>query len=156
METLLGALAFTAFILAQVAAVVAVHAERRHAVAELVGDQAARPRERRAVLDGRRRADDALQAVARGVPAGPGVGLREPGRAIARLGYVPNPAARSLVTRRSESVGVVITEPTSRLFNEPFFPRLLRGISGELAARQPQLAWAPRLDLSTRSSLLSV
>jgi DNA-binding LacI/PurR family transcriptional regulator len=60
-------------------------------------------------------------------------------RAIARLGYVPNPAARSLVTRRSESVGVVITEPTSRLFNEPFFPRLLRGISGELAARQLQL-----------------
>lgn len=60
-------------------------------------------------------------------------------RAIARLGYVPNPAARSLVTRRSDSVGVVITEPTSRLFNEPFFPRLLRGISGELAARQLQL-----------------
>ena len=46
-------------------------------------------------------------------------------RAIARLGYVPNPAARSLVTRRSDSVGVVITEPTSRLFDEPFFPRLL-------------------------------
>jgi DNA-binding LacI/PurR family transcriptional regulator len=64
---------------------------------------------------------------------------RAVGRAISRLGYIPNPAARSLVTRRSESVGVVITEPTSRLFNEPFFPRLLRGISGELAARQLQL-----------------
>jgi DNA-binding LacI/PurR family transcriptional regulator len=60
-------------------------------------------------------------------------------RAIARLGYVPNPAARSLVTRRSDSVGVVITEPTNRLFNDPFFPRLLRGISSELAARQLQL-----------------
>jgi DNA-binding LacI/PurR family transcriptional regulator len=60
-------------------------------------------------------------------------------RAVARLGYVPNQAARSLVTRRSDSVGLVITEPTSRLFDDPFFPRLLRGISAELAARNLQL-----------------
>lgn len=59
--------------------------------------------------------------------------------AIDRLGYVPNRAARSLVTRRSDSVGVVITEPSGRLFVDPFFPRLLRGISGELAARDLQL-----------------
>ena len=32
--------------------------------------------------------------------------------AIDRLGYVPNRAARSLVTRRSDSIAVVITEPT--------------------------------------------
>ena len=60
---------------------------------------------------------------------------REVERVVARLGYVPNPAARSLVTRRSDSVGVVITEPASRLFNDPFFPRLLRGISAELSVR---------------------
>jgi len=60
-------------------------------------------------------------------------------REVARLGYVPNRAARSLVTRRSDSVGVVITEPTTRLFVDPFFPRLLRGISGELGARDLQL-----------------
>lgn len=60
-------------------------------------------------------------------------------RAVDRLGYVPNLAARSLVTRRSDSIGVVITEPTSRLFNDPFFPRLLRGISAELATRKLQL-----------------
>jgi DNA-binding LacI/PurR family transcriptional regulator len=59
--------------------------------------------------------------------------------AVAQLGYVPNRAARTLVTRRSDSVGVVITEPTSRLFIDPFFPRLLRGISAELAARELQL-----------------
>lgn len=59
--------------------------------------------------------------------------------AIDRLGYVPNRAARSLVTRRSDSIGVVITEPTGRLFSDPFFPRLLRGISSELAARDRQL-----------------
>ncbi|MFL5674792.1 MAG: LacI family DNA-binding transcriptional regulator [Chloroflexota bacterium] len=59
--------------------------------------------------------------------------------AIDRLGYVPNRAARSLVTRRSDSIAVVITEPTARLFSDPFFPRLLRGVSQELAARDRQL-----------------
>ncbi|HET7168457.1 MAG TPA: LacI family DNA-binding transcriptional regulator [Candidatus Limnocylindrales bacterium] len=60
-------------------------------------------------------------------------------RAIDRLGYVPNRAARSLVTRRSDSIAVVITEPASRLFNDPFFPRLIRGVSTALAARDLQL-----------------
>lgn len=59
--------------------------------------------------------------------------------AIAALGYVPNRAARSLVTRRSGSIAVVITEPTGRLFSDPFFPRLLRGISAALSAKDLQL-----------------
>jgi DNA-binding LacI/PurR family transcriptional regulator len=59
--------------------------------------------------------------------------------AIEQLGYVPNRAARALVTRRSESVGLVITEPTGRLFSDPFFARVLRGISVELTARDLQL-----------------
>ena len=54
-------------------------------------------------------------------------------KAIRRLGYVPNRAARSLVTRRTESVGLVIPEPTTRLFGDPFFPRLIRGINAVLA-----------------------
>ena len=52
------------------------------------------------------------------------------------LGYVPNRAARSLVTRRSGSVAVVIGEPTGRLFSDPFFPRLLRG--DQRGARGPR------------------
>jgi DNA-binding LacI/PurR family transcriptional regulator len=59
--------------------------------------------------------------------------------AVVELGYVPNRAARSLVTRRSGSIGVVIAEPTGRLFTDPFFPRLLRGISASLSARDLQL-----------------
>jgi DNA-binding LacI/PurR family transcriptional regulator len=58
---------------------------------------------------------------------------------ISALGYVPNRAARSLVTKRSGSIGVVITEPSGRLFSDPFFPRLLRGISTALSARDLQL-----------------
>ena len=49
------------------------------------------------------------------------------------LGYTPNRAARSLVTRRSDSIAVVIPEPTTQLFGDPFFPRVLRGISDALA-----------------------
>jgi DNA-binding LacI/PurR family transcriptional regulator len=60
-------------------------------------------------------------------------------RAVAELGYVPNRAARSLVTRRNDSVGVVIAEPTGRIFSDPFFVEVLRGISAGLAARQMQL-----------------
>ena len=59
--------------------------------------------------------------------------------AVQQLGYVPNRAARSLVTRRSDSVAVVITEPTGRLFGDPFFPRLLRGISELLSDEALQL-----------------
>ena len=59
--------------------------------------------------------------------------------AVRELGYVPNPAARSLVTRRSDSVAVVIPEPTTQLFGDPFFPRVLRGISDTLSEQQLQL-----------------
>lgn len=54
-------------------------------------------------------------------------------RAIRRLGYTPNRAARSLVTRRTDSVALVIPEPTTKLFGDPFFPRLIRGINSVLA-----------------------
>ena len=60
-------------------------------------------------------------------------------RAAGELGYVPNWAARSLVTGRSDSVGVVIPEPTGRLFADPFFPRLVRGIGEVLTAHRLQL-----------------
>ena len=59
--------------------------------------------------------------------------------AIERLGYTPNRAARSLVTKRSDSVAVVIAQPTGQVFADPFFPRLLRGISSALTASDRQL-----------------
>jgi len=80
--------------------------------------------------------------VSRVVNGNPKVGIetkREVERAIARLGYVPNPAARSLVTRRSQSIGLVIGEPAGRVFEDPFFPRLLRGIGAALSSRDLQL-----------------
>ncbi|WP_432141807.1 LacI family DNA-binding transcriptional regulator [Streptomyces sp. bgisy084] len=60
-------------------------------------------------------------------------------QAVTELGYVPNSAARSLVTRRTGAVAVVIAEPETRVFSDPFFGRQLRGISRELAAADTQL-----------------
>jgi DNA-binding LacI/PurR family transcriptional regulator len=60
-------------------------------------------------------------------------------RAATRLGYVPNRAARSLVTRRSDSIGLVIPEPTGQFFGDPFFPRLVRGVTEGLAEPGVQL-----------------
>ncbi|MDI3406650.1 LacI family DNA-binding transcriptional regulator [Streptomyces cavernicola] len=60
-------------------------------------------------------------------------------RAVDELGYVPNQAARSLVTRRHDAVAVVIAEPETRVFTDPFFARQLRGISKELTALDSQL-----------------
>ncbi|WP_030745437.1 LacI family DNA-binding transcriptional regulator [Streptomyces sp. NRRL S-31] len=73
-----------------------------------------------------------------------GDGVREPlaervRRAVDELGYVPNQAARSLVTRRHDAVAVVIAEPESRVFADPFFALQLRGISKELTAHDNQL-----------------
>jgi DNA-binding LacI/PurR family transcriptional regulator len=64
---------------------------------------------------------------------------REMEKAIEFLGYVPNRAARSLVTRRSDSIGVIIPEPTARLFGDPFFLLFLNGIGSALAVRGLQL-----------------
>ena len=80
--------------------------------------------------------------VSRVVNGNPRVNLttrRQVERTIERLGFVPNSAARTLVTRRSDSIGVLIPEPTSRVFGDPFFAEVLRGISAGLTARQLHL-----------------
>ena len=80
--------------------------------------------------------------VSRVVRGGPGVRaeVREKVRhSVEELGYVPNNAARTLVTRRTGAVAVVIAEPESRVFADPFFAQQLRGISRELAEHDMQL-----------------
>ncbi|OKK17364.1 LacI family transcriptional regulator [Streptomyces sp. CB00455] len=59
--------------------------------------------------------------------------------AVRDLGYVPNPAARTLVTRRTGAVAVIIAEPEVRIFSDPFFSRQVRGIAKELTAHDTQL-----------------
>lgn len=73
-----------------------------------------------------------------------GAGVRPPlvekvRRAVDELGYVPNHAARTLVTRRNGAVAVIIAEPEFRIFSDPFFEQQVRGISRELTAHDAQL-----------------
>ncbi len=60
-------------------------------------------------------------------------------RAAAQLGYVPNHAGRALATGRSDTVALVVFEPTTLLFGDPFFPRLMRGLGDVLSNRGMQL-----------------
>lgn len=59
--------------------------------------------------------------------------------AIAELGYVPNRAARSLVTRRTDSVALVVPEGETRLFSEPYFSDIIRGVAAGIADTDMQL-----------------
>lgn len=53
--------------------------------------------------------------------------------AVADLGYRPNRAARSLVTRAPDSVALVVPESDDRVFSDPFFSRTLAGVTRALA-----------------------
>ncbi|MGW6710581.1 LacI family DNA-binding transcriptional regulator, partial [Streptomyces sp. NPDC054956] len=59
-------------------------------------------------------------------------------QAVAATGYVPNRAARSLVTRRSGSVALVVSgagADADRVFQDPFFGRVVSGVVRALRPR---------------------
>src|SRR5690554_5770520 len=60
-------------------------------------------------------------------------------KAIAELSYTPNRAARSLVTRRTDSIALVIPEPDERVLTDLFFSATLNGLSSALASSDLQL-----------------
>lgn len=55
-------------------------------------------------------------------------------KAVEDLDYVPNAAARSLMTRRTDTIALVAEESDDRVFGDPFFAQIVRGVSHELAA----------------------
>ena len=63
-------------------------------------------------------------------------------QAIDELGYVPNRAARALVTRRTDTVALVVSESELRVFDEPYFAGTIRGIGSALAETGLQLILA--------------
>jgi DNA-binding LacI/PurR family transcriptional regulator len=58
---------------------------------------------------------------------------------IARTGYRPNRAARSLVTRRTGSIGLIVCEPEGRVFSDPFFASIVRGVTDVVRERDIQV-----------------
>ncbi|WBB92927.1 LacI family DNA-binding transcriptional regulator [Verrucosispora sp. WMMC514] len=60
--------------------------------------------------------------------------------AVAELGYVPNLAARTLVTQRTDSIALVMPEEATRVFSDDqVFPGIIRGAAQELEAADKQL-----------------
>lgn len=84
------------------------------------------------VINGVRNVDPGIQEVVR--------------QAVERTGYAPNRAARSLVTRRTQTVALIVSGAgdtsdgeqsafTARVFADPFFGRVVAGVVGYLRPR---------------------
>lgn len=52
--------------------------------------------------------------------------------AIQRLNYVPNRAARSLASRQTHAIALIVPEDTTTFFGDPFFAAIVAGITGAL------------------------
>jgi DNA-binding LacI/PurR family transcriptional regulator len=59
--------------------------------------------------------------------------------AVAELGYVPNTAARALAANRTDAIALVVPEPETRFFSEPYFSDMLKGVGAELSETEMQL-----------------
>lgn len=59
--------------------------------------------------------------------------------AVIELGYTPNRAARTLVTRRTDSIAMVVPEPDERVLTDPYFAGTLQGIGLALSDTDLQL-----------------
>ncbi|MER5893494.1 LacI family DNA-binding transcriptional regulator [Streptomyces sp. NPDC001876] len=84
--------------------------------------------------------------------------------AVATTGYVPNRAARSLVTRRTDSIALVVSErerrPVSepfigRMFSDPYFGRVVSGLLEVLRPAGIQMVLMLADDEASRNQLLS-
>ena len=51
---------------------------------------------------------------------------------IARMNYVPNRAARSLASRQTQAIALLVPEETSRFFGDPYFAAVVEGITSRL------------------------
>lgn len=49
-------------------------------------------------------------------------------KAIKELGYIPNLMARSLVTRKTDLIAIVVPETSQKIFSDPFFASSVQGI----------------------------
>ena len=85
-------------------------------------------------------------------------------RAVAETDYVPNRAARSLVTRRTDSIALVVSEAEQRavadpflgrMFTDPFFGRVVTGVMEVIRPRGVQLVLMLVDDGPSRANLVS-
>lgn len=54
--------------------------------------------------------------------------------AIAELNYVPNRAARSLASRKTQAIALIVPESTAKVFADPFFASVVQGVATHLSS----------------------
>lgn len=74
-------------------------------------------------------------------------------KAVTSLGYSPNMLARSLATRRTNSIALVVSEHGSFVLGDPFFGRVLRGVYAGLVGSGLQLVLLMPQDEQDRGTL---
>ncbi|WP_250445947.1 LacI family DNA-binding transcriptional regulator [Actinotalea sp. C106] len=60
-------------------------------------------------------------------------------KAVARVGYVPNSAARNLATRRSQAIGFIVHEPHELFLEDPNIGAILLGANRVLSGSDHQM-----------------
>ena len=58
--------------------------------------------------------------------------VRVVNEAISKLNYVPNRAARSLASRTTNAIALVVPEDTTMFFGDPYFASIVQGITRRL------------------------
>lgn len=85
-------------------------------------------------------------------------------QAVAATSYVPNRAARSLVTRSTDSIALVVSEAehgrvtapfVGRIFTDPFFGRVVSGVMEAIRPQGVQMVLMLVDDQESRTKLLS-
>lgn len=84
------------------------------------------------IKDVAKKADVSPSTVSRVISDNPNISQATKDRVRAimnKLNYHPNAIARSLVTKQTNTIGLVMSRPTDRAFANPFFSEIIQGIS---------------------------
>jgi len=73
--------------------------------------------------------------------------------AVDALGYAPNQAARSLAASRTDTIALVVSEPSGQLFADPYFGRVVRGVATALTGTRYLLTLLMAHDESERAGV---
>src|SRR5436309_224054 len=69
------------------------------------------------------------------------------------LGYTPHPAARALSMRRSGTIGVLVPQPLSTVFANPFLSELIQGLGEQCEEHDLTLLLVPPLNGSLEGAI---
>jgi len=75
-------------------------------------------------------------------------------KAIAELHYAPNRAARSLASRQTHAIGLVVPEDTTRFFGDPFLAAVVNALVPMLLVELAAIEEAEVLALADRERFM--